>query len=53
VRQEKKRKEKKRERGSVRTNRKTTAMSYKLEDHMALTSQLYPGVFTQMVPQQG
>lgn len=37
----------------MRTNRKTTAMSYKLEDHMALTSQLYPGVFTQMVPQQG
>ncbi|KAF9678355.1 hypothetical protein SADUNF_Sadunf07G0026300 [Salix dunnii] len=28
-------------------------MSHKVEDHMALISQLYPGVFTQMVPQQG
>lgn len=28
-------------------------MNHKVEDHMALISQLYPGVFTQMVPQQG
>ncbi|KDP31799.1 hypothetical protein JCGZ_12260 [Jatropha curcas] len=31
----------------------TTTMSNKVEDHMVLLSQLYPGVYTQMVPQQG
>ncbi|CAK7339534.1 unnamed protein product [Dovyalis caffra] len=28
-------------------------MNHKVEDHLALISQLYPGVYTQIVPQQG
>ena len=54
---EKKNKERERERERERdlrgTNMPTTMNNIQVEDQIVLYSQLYPAVYTQMVPQQG